>query len=455
MESQKTTNNNRLITEGPITRTLIKLALPVTLGMLMEVALSTTHYFWLGKLGPTAQDAITSSMIVIWTVIASTSIVSVGITALVSRNVGAGNQDTAAYFIKQGLALAVIVGLIAGVAGNLFSKPLLVFMKASDETIRLGTPYLRIFFAAAVLLYILETCYASLRASGNTKTPALIGMMVVTINLVLDPLLIFGIGPFPKLGVTGASIATATAYLIGAATSLTLIYRGKLGYPAPSFKPLMLSLKDMLKIVRIGLPMSGHQLVFVIVYWFLIMIVHRFGESAGAAMGIGNRMESFSYMLCQGISLAASAMVGQNLGAKKPDRAARSAWQAVGLGLIVTFGVSIFFLTLSSSIASVFSNSPEVIKIAKDYLVILALSQFTMAVEIILEGAFAGAGDTIPPMVAMLPFHLLRIPLAYYLCFVLGWGINGVWWTLTITTTIKAIILALWFKRGKWKEKVL
>lgn len=443
------------VTEGPITKTLITLAFPLIVGMFMEIALSMTHYFWVGRLGPTAQDAVTTSMVVIWTVVAATSIVSVGITALISRNVGAGNLDRAAYFVKQGLALAVIIGIIVGVSGALFSEKLLVFMNAGENTIALGLPYLQIFFGSTILLFLLETSYAAFRSSGNTKTPAFIGIMVVVINLVLDPLFIFGIGPFPEMGVMGAGVATSIAYLAGVVTSLSLIYKGKLGYHPRRIFPLNLSFKDMMAIVRIGMPMSGHQLVFMIVYWFLIIIVHKFGVAAGAAMGIGNRMESFSYMICHGISLAASAMVGQNLGAGKPERAAQSAWHAVGLGIIVTTIVSIFFLIFSHQIASVFSDSPAVIDIAKDYLIILALSQMTMAVEIILEGSFAGAGDTVPPMLVMIPGHLIRIPLAYFFCFNLDWGINGIWWTLTITTTLKAIILALWFRRDKWKEKVI
>ncbi len=455
MENTAILNNKRLITEGPITKSLVTLAFPLIVGMFMEIALSMTHYFWVGRLGPTAQDAVTTSMVVVWTVVAATSIVSVGITALIARNIGAGNPDRAAYFVKQGLALAIMIGLIVGVVGALFSKQLLVFMNAGESTVALGLPYIRIFFASAVLLFLLETSYAAFRSSGNTKTPAFIGIMVVIINLVLDPLFIFGIGPFPEMGVAGAGVATSIAYLTGVITSLSLIHKGKLGYKPPSLFPLNLSLKKMLAIVRIGMPMSGHQLVFMIVYWFLIIIVHRFGEAAGAAMGIGNRMESFSYMICHGISLASSAMVGQNLGAGKPDRAAQSAWHAVVLGIIVTTIVSFFFLIFSKEIASVFSQSPLVVEIAKDYLIILALSQMTMAVEIILEGSFAGAGDTVPPMLVMIPGHLIRIPLAYFLCFKLDWGVNGVWWTLTITTTFKAIILALWFKRGRWKDKVI
>jgi putative MATE family efflux protein len=211
----------------------------------------------------------------------------------------------------------------------------------------------------------------------------------------------------------------------------------------------------MSRIVELGLPIAGHQLVFVIVYWFLIGYVHQFGVTAGAAMGIGNRVESFSYLTCYGFSVAASTLVGQNLGAGKPDRAARCAWGAVGLGIGLTTIFSALFLGLPGLIASVFTDDPQVLRIAVDYLVILGLSQSAMAVEIILEGAFSGAGNTIPPMVVMLPCSLARIPLAWYLAFELGWGVNGIWWTLTITTGVKAAILAYWFALGRWKRKKL
>ena len=172
-------------------------------------------------------------------------------------------------------------------------------------------------------------------------------------------------------------------------------------------------------------------------------------------MGIGNRMESLSYLTCYGFSVAASTMVGQNLGAGKPDRAARCAWGAAGLAIFITFFISIAFIFFPKLIASIFTDDPEVLKIAINYLIILGVSQTAMAVEIVLEGAFGGAGDTIPPMLVMIPFSLARVPLAYFLSFNMDLGVSGVWWTLTITSVIKSIILGLWFKRGKWKEKVV
>jgi Na+-driven multidrug efflux pump len=146
-------------------------------------------------------------------------------------------------------------------------------------------------------------------------------------------------------------------------------------------------------------------------------------------------------------------MVGQNLGAGKPDRAARCAWGATGLAMALTTVMAVFFLTIPGTIAGIFTEDPQVRQIAADYLFILGLSQAGMAVEIVLEAAFSGAGNTIPPMVVMVPGSILRVPLAYYLAFNLGWGINGVWWTLTFTTLAKAIVLAFWFRLGRWKTR--
>jgi putative MATE family efflux protein len=447
--------NRDLITSGPIVRTVFALAVPVVLGQLMEVALAVTNFFWVGWLGPTAQDAVTSSMVMVWTVFALSAIVSIGVTALVSRYVGAAEPDRAAHFARQALWLGLFLGGVLSTLGVIFSPDLLTLMKAGEATRAQALPYLRIFFVSSFFLFLAETGYAIFRASGDTRTPVKVGVSVVLINLVLDPLLIFGWGPFPKLGVPGAALATSIALLTGAGLIVTLLLRGRAGYKIGSPIQERPSSQSMSKIAQLGLPIAGHQLVFVVVYWFLIGFVHRFGEIAGAAMGIGNRMESFSYLTCYGFSVAASTLVGQNLGAGQPDRAARCAWGAVGLGVVLTMIFSALFIGLPRVIASIFTDDPQVLKIAVDYLVILGLSQSAMAFEIILEGAFSGAGNTIPPMAVMLPCSVARIPLAWYLAFELGWGVNGIWWTLTITTGLKAVILAYWFMLGRWKRKKL
>ncbi|HWR83860.1 MAG TPA: MATE family efflux transporter [Candidatus Deferrimicrobium sp.] len=446
-------NRTDHITSGPIARTVISLAVPVTAGMFMEFALNGINYFWVGRLGPTAQDAVTTSMVVIWTIFSLISIISVGLTALVSRHVGARDFERAAYFVKQGLVLAVGLGAVLSVAGFFLAPVGLRFMDSGPDTKHLAIPYLQVFFASAVVFFLADTAYAAFRASGDTRTPTWIGILVVVLNMALDPLLIFGLGPMPELGVAGASVATGCSVLIGTVIVLRKIFKGSLGYRVKWSSGERPQIREMLRIARIGLPIAVQQFTFVVVYWFLIKIVHQFGETAAAAMGIGNRMESLSYFTCFGFSIAASTMVGQNLGAGQPDRAGQCAWGAVRMALALTFIISVFFVTIPSSIASIFTDNAAVLAIATDYLIILGLSQVTMATEIVLEGAFGGAGDTLPPMLVMIPGAVARIPLAYLLCFTLDWGINGVWWTLTITTTLKAITLAVWFKRGHWKAR--
>lgn len=446
-------NIDNSITEGPIARAIIKLAFPVVLGMLLEFALSTTDYFWVGKLGATAQDAVTSSMVVIWTIFVLITIVSVGVTALVSRFVGANDIDKATFYIKQGLALALILGIFFSTIGYSVTPHILIFMDSSQSTLELAIPYLRIFFLSGIIFFWNETIFAAFRASGDTKTPTIVSSIAVLLNLVLDPLFIFGYGPFPELGVAGASTATALSVFIGMIIMTSLLLKGKIGYRVSNLLKIRPQLKELWKIAKIGLPMATQQLVFVVVYWFLIKIVHSFGEISGAAMGIGNRMESFSYLTCFGFSLAASTLVGQNLGAGKPDRAAKCAYGSIGIAIALTLCMTFIFLVFPRFVASIFTNDPEVLAIAVDYLIILGISQFAMAIEIVLEGSFSGAGDTIPPMIVMIPGSLARIPLAYYLCFDLGWGINGVWWTLTITTLVKSMILLYWFRLGHWKLK--
>ncbi len=453
METVTELKHRDSIVSGPISRTVISLAWPVTISMFMEFALASTDFYWVGKLGTNAQDAVTSSMVVMWSVFAVITIASVGMTALISRSIGANNIDRAVFYFGQGLALAVGLATIVATVGYILTPVFLGLMNTSQDTLERAIPYLRIFFMACLFFFIAETGYATFRASGDTKTPTKIAVSVIILNLGLDPLLIFGWGPVPAMGVSGASMGTAIAIFIGMIWVVIKIYRGGLGFDVIGRLTLRPQLGEMLKIARIGLPLASQQFVFVMIYWFLIGFVHEFGPSAAAAMGIGNRMESFSYLTCYGFSLAASTMVGQNLGANKPDRASRCAWTALGIAVSITFIITVLFLTIPRSIAGIFSSDPEVLPIAVDYLIILGLSQTTMATEIVLEGAFGGAGDTLPPMLVGIPGALLRIPLAYYLAFTLDWGINGVWWTLTITTIIKSSVLAAWFYRGKWKLK--
>ncbi|MFZ1684319.1 MAG: MATE family efflux transporter [Candidatus Zixiibacteriota bacterium] len=452
MENSVQTNSDR-ITSGPITGAVFHLAIPVVLGMLMEIALSVTNFFWVGRLGPAAQDAITSSMVVHWTAFATLSIITIGLTALVSRHTGAREPDQAAYYVRQGIWMSLFHASFMVVLGISLTPTLLKFMQTGQETTAMALPYLYIFFIAILPIAIAEALFAAFRAVGDTRTPMWIMGTTVVVNMILDPVLIFGLGPFPEWGVKGAAVSTLISVTLACILISSKVMKGKLGFSLTGWFKQRPDLSAMRKIAKIGAPITTQAITFIVVYWFLIRIVHQYGEAAGAAMGIGNRMESISYLTCSGFSMAAATLVGQNLGAKNPARAERCAWISVSMAILVTLVIGAIYVVVPGLISGIFTNDPQVHKIASDYLMILGLSQFTMAIEIVLEGSFSGAGDTMPPMLVSIPGAVMRVPLAYYLCFDLNWGINGVWWTLTITTTLKAAALALWFRRGKWKLK--
>jgi putative MATE family efflux protein len=423
--------------------------------MLLEFMMSIANYFWVGYLGTPEQDAVTTSMIVTWTIFATISIIIIGITALVSRAIGANQPEQAAYVSKQGLLLAIGSGLFFSILGIIFSSHLMSFMKASPQVAAFGASYLRIYFIGAAFFYVIDALGAIFRASGDTRSPMIPFVSATVLNIVLDPFLIFGWGPFPKLGVAGASTATVISLITALFIFLYLIKKGKLEFSLAGWYKTKPDFDAILKIIKIGMPISIQNITFVFIYWFIIQIVHHYGDAAGAAMGIGNRMEAMSYLVAFGISTATSTMVGQNLGAKRPERAEKCAMGALGLIVIETFIVSIVFITIPGVITSIFTSDPAVHKIAGDYVMILGLSQVFMGIEIVLEGAFSGAGNTIPPMVVSIPWSIARLPLAYFFCFVLDIGINGIWWTLTITSFFKAVILFFWFRKGNWKNKML
>jgi putative MATE family efflux protein len=443
------------ITEGPIYPTIFKLAWPVLANMLLEFTLSLANYFWVGFLGTAEQDAVTTSMIVTWSIFSTIAILVTGINALVSRAIGAKDKERASYVSKQGIWLGIVTGLFFSTLGIILTPHIMMFLKASPEVAALGTSYLRIFFISIAFIHINDCLGAIFRASGDTRSPMYSYITATTLNIVLDPIFIFGWGPFPKMGIAGAATATVISVIVGGLVFLFMLLKNRLEFSLAGWHKIKPDFSMMAKIVKIGLPISAQNLTFTLIYWFLIQIVHHFGDTAGAAMGIGNRMEAMSYLVAFGFSIAASTLVGQNLGAKQPERAEKCVWGVVKLIVAETSIVSIIFITIPGVITNAFTSDPAVHKIASDYLFILGLSQIFMGVEIVLEGAFSGAGNTIPPMAVSIPWSIARLPLAYLFSFTFNMGINGVWWSLTITSLCKAIILFFWFRRGNWKKKML
>jgi putative MATE family efflux protein len=441
------------LTTGSITRSIFYLAGPAVGTMFLETAFSLANIFWVGKLGAVSLAAVISSTILIWINYSLAGTISVGVTALVARSVGAKDFNQASSVSRQGYLFAIFFAITLSILGVLFSRLAFVLMGTEPEVTHLGVRYLRIIFSGAVFFFLIDVLGATFRASGDTKTPMLVTMGSVGLNIILDPFLIFGWGPFPRLGTDGAAIASIFSQGIASLLFILLIIRGKLAFKFSLLPKFYLNPSMIWRILRIGIPASTAGILFSLVYLFINKIVALFGTEAIAALGIGNRMESVSFLTCFGFSIAASTLVGQNLGAGKPERSARCAWQTAGIVVLITGFVGTMFFTFPKHIASFFISDPKVVTIGIGYLRILALSQIFMALEIVFEGAFAGAGNTIPPMLVSIPGSLARIPLAYLLAVHWGIGINGVWWAITLTSIAKGIVLTYWFSRGRWKNR--
>jgi putative MATE family efflux protein len=441
------------LTEGPIISTIFRLAWPVIISMFVETARGIANMFWVGKLGAVNLAAVVSATFLTWFIYVLSDVISVGTVALVARYVGAKEEAKAGYVARQAYLFAIVSSLSLAIFMILLGgRYAFHLMGTEPEVTRLGVDFVRIVFAGTTFLFLIETFGACFRGSGDTQTPMKVLLSSLGLNIALDPLLIFGIGPFPRMGISGAALATFLSQGTGAVIYLFLIIRGKLRFKFSLLPKFNLDFSIIQKIVKIGLPLSTSGIVFIVVYIFLNKVTATFGTEAIAALGIGNRMESLSFLTCFGFSQAAAALVGQNLGAIKPERAEKCAWRTVHIVVLITGVISIIFFLFPRWISSFFISDPKVVEIAIDYLRILALSQVFMALEIVLEGSFSGAGNTIPPMSVSIPGSVLRVPLAYLIAIFWGVGVNGVWWAITLTTIGKGTTLAFWFKQGNWKS---
>lgn len=441
------------LTSGNITKNIFRLAWPAVTSMFLETFFSIANAFWVGKLGATSLAAVISSAFVIWIIYSLAAIISVGVVALVSRSIGAKDLEKAAYVSRQAFLFSILSSSILTVVGLTFTPQVFYLMGTEKEVTLIGIRYLRIIFLGAPFFFLIDTLSGVFRATGDTKTPLKVALFAVGLNIILDPFLIFGIGPFPRMGAIGASIATVISQFTGVMLFKYYINKGRLPFSLSLKLGSKIDPEAVWRIVKIGMPTSVAGIVFSVVYLFLNKITALFGTEAIAALGIGNRSESLSYLTCFGFSMAAATLVGQNLGADKPARAEESAWRTGLIVVLITGFISIMFISFPKYISGFFISDEKVIEIAVVYLKILGLSQIFMGIEIVLEGAFSGAGNTFPPMVVSVPGSILRIPLAYLLALKLGWGVAGIWWAITLTSVVKGVVLAFWFKLGRWKRK--
>jgi len=442
-------------TRGPLLPTLLRLAVPVVLMQTAHTAFHLVNMVWIGRLGASATAALSGAWFLLWTINAFADIASVAITATVARHVGARDPARAAEAAGHGLALSLLLGVLVAVAGEWLVRPLVRLVGLAPDVSALALSYLRIALALAPVTFAYYGCEAVMRGAGDTRTPLLIVTVGLGLNAALDPLLIFGLGPFPRLGVAGAALATVVAQCVAVAWFVTLaarkhaafpFARGAFARPAPRMLGAM---------VVLGAPVAAIGVLFSVVYLFFAWTVARFGTGAVALLGVGTRVESIVYLVSSGFGLACESLVGQNLGARLAARAERGVW--LSAGLVSAFGLvmSLAMWFVPTVFLGLFLTDTALVHEGIPYLRILALNEVFTGFELVMNGGFAGAGDTRPPSAISVVVSLLRLPLAWWFGVRQGGGLLAVGWVITVTAAVRGAALLAWFQRGAWKHKAL
>ena len=440
-------------TKGSLSKAIFLLATPMVLEMCMESLFAIVDIFWVTRIGANAVATVglTESIL---TLVYSVAIgVSMSATAMVARRTGEKNAPAAATAAVQAIFLGIFMALLMGVPGCILAPHLLSWMGGSPELVRMGSNYTAIVFGGCIGVMLLFLNNAIFRGAGDAAVAMRVLWIANLINLALDPCLIFGLGPFPRLGVTGAAVATLTGRSCGVILQLWLLFRGT-GRVRLRVGDVRLVPPIILSLARVSIT-GILQFAIAHVSWIaLVRMISTFGEVAVAGYTVGIRVFSFFLLPSWGLSGAAATMVGQNLGAKKPARAERAVYLTGLYNLILLGAIAVAFIVFPRAIVAPFASDPAVADYASDMLRILGYGNFAYGFAMVLIQAFNGAGDTVTPtIVAVIGFWIVEIPVAWLLAYPLHMQVRGVFAAIPIGETVYAAIGAGVFLRGTGKTR--
>jgi putative MATE family efflux protein len=442
-------------TSGPIGRAILLLSIPMVLEMAMESVFAVVDIFFVSRLGSDAVAAVGLTESLLTIVYALAMGLGIGATALVARRIGEKDGEGAAHAAVQAILLALAIAAVLGVAGALLAPRLLALMGASPEVIATGLGYTRIMLGGEAAIIILFVVNAIFRGAGDAAIAMRVLWLANLINIVLCPVLIFGLGPFPALGVTGAAVATTTGRSVGALFAIWRLTRPDGRVPVAR-RHLRVDLRVVGQIVRLAGSATVQMLVATASWTAMARILATFGSPVLAGYTVAMRVIVFAILPSYGMSNAAATMVGQALGAGKPDRAEKAVWKACLYNLAFLGVVGVAFVALAGPIVRLFSTDPEVVRVGATALRVVALGFPLYAFGMVLTQAFNGAGDTwTPTWINLAVFWVFEIPLAYVLAHTMGFGPTGAFWAITIAFSSLAVVSGVIFRRGKWKAKVV
>jgi putative MATE family efflux protein len=438
------------IVHKPVSLGLARLAVPAVISSLFSVVFEIVDLFWVGKLGTRPVAALSAASFFVWLLRALALTVATGTLALVSRRAGEGRTRRLLCTVVNSITSTLIVSVALTALLFPVRHALFRWLQIPADVANLSGQYAGAFLSGLAFVFLMVTGEHILRGIGNTRIPMLITGFALLLNMALDPVFIFRL----DMGLRGAAWATVLSQLIGC-----ILMMGALRSRFPVLKKGRPDISSRFfknyfwPIVRIGTPISMSNAAFSVIYMVLSGQIAYFGGAPLAAVGVGHRLESLPYFVALGMSVAVATMVGQYLGAGQPEEARRSVYLALKVASGILLIVSLAFFFIPGRLIGFFVRDPEVIRHGIRYLRIIALAEVFLAFEVILEGAFSGAGDTRPPFLIMFSLTFLRIPLSHLFARTIGLGIDAIWVVISGTTFLKGVLLWIEFRRDRWSRK--
>jgi putative MATE family efflux protein len=442
-------------TSGPIGRAIVLLAIPMVLEMVMESVFALTDAFFVSRLGTDAVATVglTEAMIsILFAVAAGTAMAT---TAMVARRVGEKNLAGARLAAGQSILLGLGLTAFVAIPGVTFARELLGLMGGSPELVAAGSGYTRVLFGGSMTIMLLFLLNAVFRGAGDAAIAMRVLWIANACNIVLDPCLIFGLGPFPEMGVTGAAVATTIGRGIGVALQLWVLFRGgsRIRITPIDLEP---RLRIILRLLRLSVGGILQFLIGTSSWVVLVWTIGSFGASAVAGYTIAIRLIVFAILPSWGLANAAATLVGQNLGAGSPGRAEASVWRAGLYNMLFLLAVAGVFVTAAGPLIRLFSADAAVVAHGIACLRWVSYGYPCYAWGMVMVQAFNGAGDTYTPTVINLfCYWLFQLPLAYLLAHHTGLGATGVFMAITIAESAVAVVGIIVFRRGGWKKRIV
>ena len=440
-------------TSGSIKRAIVLLAVPMILEMVMESLFALVDVFFVSRISTEAVAVVGVTEVVLMLIESMALGIAMAVTAMIARRIGEKDPEGGASAAVQAIFLSLIIVVITGVFCWFGARQILGLMGASEAVIETGYRYTQIVLGFNGLLFFLFVFNAIFRGAGDAAIAMRTLWLANGLNIILDPCFIFGLGPFPELGVTGAAVATTIGRGSGILYQLYILFYGRdavIRLEKRHFKWVGDTIKSL-----IGVSLTGAvQFLVATTSWlFIVRIITSFGDQALAAYTIAIRIIIFTILPAWGMANAAATLVGQNLGAGKPERAEKSVWLAGKYNMIFLIFVSIIFFLGADFIMQFFTADPIVARGGARGLKIMCLGYVAYGYAMVVSSAFNGAGDTRTPMlINMFCFWLIQIPLAYVMAHYWGFADSGPYWAIAISESVLAVIAIYLFKQGKWKK---